>query len=131
LTMDISGPRGRLLQGGYAKGYTLYQNSFQPIEPGEVKRFEVADLRSHFAELEPWHSWGERQANDVPAGNDRVRFLCTRPAGARGLRVRGANDRWPARRQDEAAAAGDGRGPVGGHDRVGTRCVPAQVAGQG
>jgi hypothetical protein len=79
LTMEISGPRGRLQQGGYAKGYTLHENSFQPIAPGEVQRFEVADLRTHFRDLDAWWCWPERHANDVATGKYVVRFRFTSP----------------------------------------------------
>src|SRR5207245_11718317 len=48
----MSGPEGRLGRL-YLGKYGLWENSFQAIAPGEVKRFEVIDLRKYFREVHP------------------------------------------------------------------------------
>jgi hypothetical protein len=65
LTVEIDGPKGKLRQIGFSKGYGLGDGSFQPINPGEVKRFEVIDLRDHFG--------------DVPTGKYTIRFRFQSP----------------------------------------------------
>jgi len=53
LTFEITGPTGKVKQIGFSKGYGLGEGSYQPFNPGEVKRFEVVDLRDHFGDLPP------------------------------------------------------------------------------
>jgi hypothetical protein len=69
LAIEIVGPDGRkVAQRGYGKGYGLGEDSFQPINPGEVKRFDVIDLRRHFSDLEPWQCHPTTRAVGVPPG---------------------------------------------------------------
>lgn len=60
LTVEITGPKGKVQQISYSKGYGLGEGSFQPIAPQVVKRHEVIDLRDQFG--------------DLPAGKYTARF---------------------------------------------------------
>jgi hypothetical protein len=53
LTLEITGPTGKVKQIGYQPAYPLSEGIFQPINPGEVKRYEAVDLRDHFGDLPP------------------------------------------------------------------------------
>jgi hypothetical protein len=60
LTLEITGPTGKVKQIGFMRATTtallhavLVEGSYQPIDPGEVKRFEAVDLRDHFGDLSP------------------------------------------------------------------------------
>jgi hypothetical protein len=69
LSLEITGPKGKVRQTNVAEGYYwLGENAFQPIEPSEIKRFEVADLRGYFGELNDLQTFPERKAIAVPTG---------------------------------------------------------------
>jgi hypothetical protein len=53
LTLEITGPTGKVKQIGFQPAYPLSKGIFQPINPGEVKRFEAVDLRDNFGDLPP------------------------------------------------------------------------------
>ena len=65
LTVELTGPNGKLKQIGFSKGYGLGEASFQPINPGETKRYEAVDLRDFFG--------------DVPTGKYTARFRFRSP----------------------------------------------------
>ena len=67
-TIEISGIKGRINQTGAARGFGLGEKSFEPINPGEIKRFEVADLRDLFAGLSGIETFPQRKALTTPAG---------------------------------------------------------------
>jgi hypothetical protein len=74
LTLDIDGPKGKVAQTSYGKGYGLGVKSFEPIAAGEVRRFEVIDLRRYFAGLDGWSCYPQRKGHDVPTGKYTLRF---------------------------------------------------------
>ncbi len=53
LTLEITGPAGKVKQLGFGRGYGLGEGSFQPMGPGEIKRHDTVDLRDLFGELPP------------------------------------------------------------------------------
>jgi RNA polymerase sigma factor (sigma-70 family) len=80
LAVEITGPKGKVRQtayGGY--GNELGENMFQPIGPGEVKRFEVLDLSDYFLDLKAWQSYPARKANSVPTGKYTLQFKFRSP----------------------------------------------------
>jgi RNA polymerase sigma factor (sigma-70 family) len=80
LAVDITGPKGKVRQmayGGYAD--VVGENQIKPIGPGEVKWFEVDDLRRYFTALEAWQGYPTRKALDVPAGKYVVQFRFRSP----------------------------------------------------
>jgi hypothetical protein len=80
LTVEISGPNGKVRQTNVDQGLSwLGETHFQPIEPGEVKRFEVADLRGYFGDLDDLQTYPERKANAVPTGKYEVQFRFRSP----------------------------------------------------
>ncbi len=61
-TIELTGPKGKVEQSFYARGHNLGESSFQPIKPGEVKRFALIDLREYFFALSDWRpspAWGK------------------------------------------------------------------------
>ncbi|HYT87226.1 MAG TPA: hypothetical protein VEL76_00770 [Gemmataceae bacterium] len=53
-TVELTGPKGKVEQTFFSRGRNLRVDHFQPIEPGEVKRFAVTDLRDFFLTLNEW-----------------------------------------------------------------------------
>ena len=51
LTLELTGPKGKLRQGFHGQGSGIGEKSYEPIEPGAVKRFAANDLRDYFGEL--------------------------------------------------------------------------------
>lgn len=74
LLVEIAGPDGERLRQTRSAKYGLHANSFKPIEPGEIKRYEVSDLRSYFADLDP--SWRARTAQNIPAPTGKYDVRC-------------------------------------------------------
>src|ERR1043165_4766674 len=69
VSIDIAGPRGKVRQTRTVQGFSwLGEKSFEPINPGEVKQFDVADLRDYFNDLNDWQCFPERKAVPVPTG---------------------------------------------------------------
>jgi hypothetical protein len=70
LAVEIVGPRGKLARRRYygAGVMDLDDRSFEPLGPGEVKRFESDDLRRHFDGLDAWQCYPARKAGNVLAG---------------------------------------------------------------
>jgi hypothetical protein len=80
LTVKLSGPKGKVRQTNVEQGqYWLGETHFKPIEPGEIKRFEVADLRDFFGDLNDWQTYPARKANAVPTGTYTVQFRFRSP----------------------------------------------------
>jgi hypothetical protein len=80
LTLEIVGPNGqKVRQSGSGRGFGLGENSFQPLGPGQVQRYEVPDLRIHFNDLEPWTSYPTLKARAVAAGKYRAQFRFRSP----------------------------------------------------
>jgi hypothetical protein len=79
LTLEVNGPSGKVNQTRYGSGYGLGENSFQPIGPGEVQRFEVTDLRSYFRDLIDWSCYPEPKANAVATGKYTLQFKFRSP----------------------------------------------------
>lgn len=80
LTLDITGPNGgKIAQGHYGSGYSLGQSSFEAINPGEVRRFEVPDLRTYFHELDAWTCYPVPRANAVTPGKYTLQFRYRSP----------------------------------------------------
>src|SRR5262249_7533167 len=80
LTIDITGPQGQKVpQRTYGKGYGLGERSFQPLAPGEVKRFDVIDLRRHFSDLEGYHCYPAPKENKVATGKYALEFRFRSP----------------------------------------------------
>ena len=80
LTLDVTGPKGKLEQRFLSRRANREgvprDWEFKPIEPGEVKRFEVPDLRNYFDDLLDWRWWPdpEPKASPVPTGKFTVQF---------------------------------------------------------
>jgi hypothetical protein len=79
LTVGVSGPNGELRQGMRAAGYHTEERDYQPIEPGEIKRSQIFDLRRYFIELEPWEAYPKRTGKDVVTGKYTLRFQFRSP----------------------------------------------------
>jgi len=74
LLIEIIGPDEQRVRQTHSARYGLHANSFKPIGPGEIKRHEVADLRSYFADLDP--SWRARIAQNVPPPTGKYEVQC-------------------------------------------------------
>ncbi len=80
LAVEISGPKGKVRQTNEEQGYYwLGETHFKPMEPGEVKRFEVADLRGYFAELNALQVYPLGKANAVTTGKYAAQFRFRSP----------------------------------------------------
>jgi hypothetical protein len=53
LSLNVVGPGGKKLSPGTTAKMGSYPAAFQPIAPGEIKRFTAVDLRDYFRELQP------------------------------------------------------------------------------
>jgi hypothetical protein len=79
LTLEITGPKGKVRQLSSSSGYGLGEKSFEPIGPGEIRRFEVSDLRNYFSDLDPWQCYPARKAIDVLPGKYVAKFRFRSP----------------------------------------------------
>jgi hypothetical protein len=74
LTLELVGPHGKKVpQTSSARGFGLSENSFEALAPGEVRRFDIVDLRDCFGALEAWRTYRGLKGNDVPAGRYTLR----------------------------------------------------------
>src|SRR5262249_22173813 len=70
LTLEIIGPDGApVRQTHFSRGSWA---NYQPLAAGEVKRFEVLDLREQFGALDALQYYPARKANNVRAGKYRL-----------------------------------------------------------
>jgi RNA polymerase sigma factor (sigma-70 family) len=80
LTLEVVGPGGKQVrQTHLGRGSWVGETSFQPLAAGEVKRFEVFDLRRDFDELDAWQGHPSRKANAVRPGKYRLQFRFRSP----------------------------------------------------
>jgi hypothetical protein len=68
LTLEITGPGGRKVRQSMEATRSIGPSSFEALAPGEVRRFEVPDLRESFSGFQPFQCSPVRKATPPEAG---------------------------------------------------------------
>jgi RNA polymerase sigma factor (sigma-70 family) len=68
LALEITSPSGRKIRLRSHSMGGVGPASYQAVAPGEVRHFEIADLRDYFLDLEPFQTFPPRQAKPVEPG---------------------------------------------------------------
>jgi hypothetical protein len=80
VSIRIDGPKAKIAPTFSPPVFSVNPNWFKPIGPGEVKRFEVRDLREYFFGLDPrYYSFQQNKIDDAIGGkiNARLQFRST------------------------------------------------------
>lgn len=79
VSIEINGPKGKVRQTHFVSSRQVRENSYQPILPGEVKRFAVDDLRNYFDGFDDgqWYATGKHLP--VPTGKCTVQLKFRSP----------------------------------------------------